>query len=124
MNPSTTYEQHQHSKLSAPLPMVEQISRQYITAFTKFHVVCPLYDFIPVSIAACNSSSNFRSLVRAIDFQSSSLQMFHSFYFHVFCHHQVVKAICSIFLGGDQGGGWKKCWRRTLIMRKQMTGNS
>lgn len=64
-------------------PIVVQMSRQYKTPFTKFHVVWPLYDFMPDSIAVCSSSSNFRNLVRAIDFQSSSLQMFFLFERHL-----------------------------------------
>lgn len=39
---------------------------------------------MPVSMADCNSSSNFLNLVRAIDFQSSSLEMFRNDCFCLF----------------------------------------
>lgn len=64
-----------HEVCRSSLPSVVEISRQYMTALTNDHVVWPEYVFIPPSIAACNSSSNFRSLIRAIDFQSSSLKI-------------------------------------------------
>lgn len=56
------------------------------------HAFSPLY-VIPASCAMCNSSSNVRNLVRANDFQSSSLchrnengEQFQFFFFFVSYH--------------------------------------
>jgi hypothetical protein len=92
--PSTSQNEN-HFHIKKPVsPIVVQISRQYKTPLTKFQFVFPLYDFIPDSIADCNSSSNFRNLIRAPDFQSSSLQnVFEAFY--VFECFVVIRTIAA-----------------------------
>lgn len=55
------------------IPIVVTTDIQYKIPFINDHDFIPLYDVIPASCAACNSSSNTRNFVLAIDFQSSSL---------------------------------------------------
>lgn len=53
-------------------PIVVMMVMQYTALLMNVHALSPLY-VMPASCATCNSSSNVLSLLRASDFQSSSL---------------------------------------------------